>query len=61
MTADRITVSEIARLLGVDERTVRRMLAAGEIPGARAGSRGHWIVPREAFEEWWERRMGARA
>jgi excisionase family DNA binding protein len=38
-----IGVPEAAALLGCDERTIRRALAKGEIPGQRLGAR--WAIP----------------
>ena len=36
-------VPQVARVLGRDERTVRRGIEAGKIPGQKVGSR--WVVP----------------
>lgn len=40
-----ITVTEAARLLELDERTVRRGLENGDLPGVRVGRR--WVIPVE--------------
>lgn len=42
-----VTVTEVAPLLGLDERSVRRALAAGTLPGIRIG--GSWRVPSAAI------------
>jgi excisionase family DNA binding protein len=34
-----ITVAETAELLGLDQRTVRRGIEAGDLPGIRVGKR----------------------
>jgi len=36
-------VPDVARVLGRDQRTVRRGIEAGKIPGQKVGSR--WVVP----------------
>jgi hypothetical protein len=36
-------VPDVARILGRDERTVRRGIEAGKIPGQKVGAR--WVVP----------------
>ena len=36
-------VPDVASILGRDERTVRRGIEAGKIPGRKVGSR--WVVP----------------
>jgi excisionase family DNA binding protein len=38
-TSDWVSLSEGAQLLGCSERTLRRRVASGEIPGYRFGSR----------------------
>lgn len=42
-----ITVAEAAKLLEVDERTVRRACGDGQIPSLRVGVR--LLIPREKF------------
>jgi len=50
---DTISVAEIARRLGVAERTVYDWLEAGRIPGVRMGGKGsRWLVFRRAYESW---------
>jgi excisionase family DNA binding protein len=51
----RISIPEIARVLGVGRLAVYAMLDQGVIPGIRLGRR--WIVTRLAFEHW-ERTCG---
>jgi excisionase family DNA binding protein len=41
---DYLTTEEVAELLRVQPKTVRRMLCAGELPGVRVGKA--WRVPR---------------
>ena len=40
-----VTIAEVARLLGVHEKTARRAVANGEIPSLRIGRRV--LIPRE--------------
>lgn len=42
------TVSQVADYLGVDQRTVRKALEAGTLPGARIGNR--WRCSRLAIQ-----------
>lgn len=37
------SVPEAARLIGCDERTLRKACAAGQVPGTRLGAK--WLVP----------------
>ena len=54
---------EVAELLGVHPRTVRRLVASGQLAAIQLGGRGTGIrVPREALREWLSsRREGADA
>jgi excisionase family DNA binding protein len=45
---DIITPAEAARILGVHQRTVQRLLKRGELPGFRAGF--HWRIRRSELE-----------
>jgi excisionase family DNA binding protein len=54
----RITVSEIARRLGIGRQAVYAMLEQQILPGVRLGRR--WIITRHAYESW-ERTCGTRA
>lgn len=42
------TIDEVAKLLKVNPRTVRRALDAGELPAFRVGSQ--WRITREALD-----------
>ncbi|MGB2953059.1 MAG: helix-turn-helix domain-containing protein [Gaiellaceae bacterium] len=56
---DVLTVEQLAGLLQIDEKTVRSLAAAGEIPGRRLGR--HWRFSRQAVLDWLatpERRKG---
>ena len=45
-----LTVREVAQLLKVNERTIYRMAARGELPAFKVG--GHWRFLREDVESW---------
>lgn len=49
-----IGVSEAARLLGVDVRTVHRKIRRGELPGTKIGDglRSAYIIDRQAVERY---------
>jgi excisionase family DNA binding protein len=48
-----ITVAQVAALLGVNEKTVRRKIAAGEIPAVQLGGRRAPLrIPVDKLEEW---------
>lgn len=51
----RLSVSDIARGLGIGRMAVYSMLEKGLLPGIRIGRR--WLVTRHAYEEW-ERTCG---
>jgi len=44
-----LTTGEVARLLKVRPRTVRRWMIAGILPATRIGAR--WLVPSDALTE----------
>jgi hypothetical protein len=44
-----LTVKIVAELLEADERTARRYLDHGDIPGTRIGQRGPWLVDAELW------------
>ena len=46
----RYSVPEVARLLGISERAVRKRITAGTLPAERDGA-GHWVVTLEAVPE----------
>jgi excisionase family DNA binding protein len=57
---DVLTVEQLARLLQVDEKSVRSLAASGEIPGRKIGR--HWRFSRQAVLDWLatpDRRRGA--
>ena len=48
-----MSVSEVAMQLGVSTPTVRRKIAAGELPAVRLGGPGSSLrVPREGLAAW---------
>jgi len=53
-----MTVSEVARRLGIGRQAVYAMLKQGVIPGLRIGRR--WIITRRAYQQW-EHSCGMRA
>ena len=57
---DVLTVEQLARLLQVDEKSVRSLAASGDIPGRKIGR--HWRFSRQAVLDWLatpDRRRGA--
>jgi excisionase family DNA binding protein len=48
-----VTVAQAATVLAVHPQTVRRLIAAGRLPGHRlsAGPHGHWRIRVSAIEE----------
>ena len=51
--SDLLTVNETAALFGQHPRTIRRKLAAGEIPGVQLGGPKTAIrIPRAELERW---------
>ncbi len=45
-----LTVSQVAEILGISGRTVRRRIVAGTYPATKLpGSTGAYILPRGAF------------
>ena len=50
-----LSVAEVAELVGVSERTVRRALSSGALIGDRAGGAGsRWHIRPEAITAWLE-------
>jgi len=48
-----LTVAETAELMQVSEKTVRRLIARGELPAVQLGGPGSAIrVPRDELEAW---------
>ena len=40
-----LSTTQAERLLGLSERTIRRMIAAGEIKAVKTEAEGRWIIP----------------
>lgn len=40
-----VSVAKYAHAAGVDKKTVRRWIAAGDLDAVRNGSRGHYRIP----------------
>ena len=47
---DVLTVEQLAKLLQVDDKTVRALAAKGELPGRKLGR--HWRFSRQAVLDW---------
>jgi excisionase family DNA binding protein len=47
---DVLTVEQLAQLLHVDAKTVRKLAADGELPGRKLGR--HWRFSRQAVLDW---------
>lgn len=54
---DLISIQEIAKRLGISERTVFKYLATGVIPGRKLGSK--WLVLRSTIDRILEEASGA--
>ena len=52
-----LTVREVGELLQLNERTVLKMLQAGELPGIRIGNQ--WRIHPVVLEDWFLRRSSA--
>lgn len=48
--SDLLTTKELQTLLGIDRKTVYRMLKDDQLPAVRVG--GQWRFPREAIQHW---------
>jgi excisionase family DNA binding protein len=48
--SDVLTTAQLARLLQVDEDTVRTLAKRGELPGRKVGR--HWRFSRQAILDW---------
>jgi hypothetical protein len=46
--ADMLTSAQYAEHSGLSPRTLKRVLQAGELPGAVKNSRGAWMIPKDA-------------
>lgn len=47
-----LTVSEVAAILRMPERSVLRLLKEGRLPGAYGGTRAGWRIRRSDVETW---------
>ncbi len=47
-----LTTTEVATLLGISDQTVRRMIAAGTLPGIRLSDESWYRVQREKLIEY---------
>lgn len=63
MSADLLTAKETAVMLGLTPATIRRKVAAGEIPAVRLGTRPRAPirVPADELEEWLDAPLPAGA
>ncbi|MBI3988659.1 MAG: helix-turn-helix domain-containing protein [candidate division NC10 bacterium] len=52
-----LTVTELAKYLGLAKDTVYRKAKAGEIPGVRIGR--SWRFPKDLIDEWLRRKAEA--
>jgi len=51
----RYSVAEVAEITAYSQETVRNLLLSGVIPGSvKEGKRNLYIIPAEAFDEWWK-------
>ena len=51
----RIPLAEVAQLIGLSTRKLRRYAMDGTIPGARQfGPRKEWSFERDQLEAWWQ-------
>jgi excisionase family DNA binding protein len=50
-----LSVRQTAAVLGVTEKTVRRLIAAGDLPAFQLGAKGSSIrIPADELSEWLE-------
>jgi excisionase family DNA binding protein len=57
-----LTVTEVCRILGVSDRTVRNMIVAGKLPAINVGSgpeRPVYRIPADELAAWVEKRRVA--
>ena len=57
---DVLTIKEVARELEVDERTVRRWLASGELPYTGYDIKGRYLIARSDLNEFVRKRTQKR-
>lgn len=59
-SSDVLTIKEVARELEVDERTVRRWLASGELPYTGYDIKGRYLISRSDLNEFVRKRTQKR-
>lgn len=59
-SSDVLTIKEVARELEVDERTVRRWLASGELPYTGYDIKGRYLISRTDLNEFVRKRTQKR-
>jgi excisionase family DNA binding protein len=57
---DKLTIKQVAQELGVDERTVRRWIANGELPYVGFDIRGRYLIARTDLDEFVRKRTEKR-
>ncbi len=57
---EKLTIKQIAQELGVDERTVRRWIANGELPYVGFDIRGRYLIARTDLDEFVRKRTEKR-
>ena len=58
--AEKLTIKQVAQELGVDERTVRRWIANGELPYVGFDIRGRYLIARPDLDEFVRKRTEKR-
>lgn len=54
-----LTVPELAAIANMHPLTIRRAIAAGELPAASNGRKGHYRITRADANAWWKARGGS--
>lgn len=57
---EKLTIKQVAQELGVDERTVRRWIANGELPYVGFDIRGRYLIARADLDEFVRKRTEKR-
>jgi len=58
MTDSILTIKDVAQYLKVNERTIYRLAASGDIPAFKVGN--SWRFKREDLENWMERQNNSK-
>jgi len=58
MTDTILTIKDVAQYLKVNERTIYRLAASGDIPAFKVGN--SWRFKREDLEDWMERQRNRK-